>query len=136
MTDTLDLLTAARKLAAAADGDDEAMLSAHESRVVHDLLRPVVDATVEHSRAVGAQAPVLRTNERTLALAVAIIEVMRERYELPDREMDYVLSVALMVWFKAEAGDREAWRIINEGLGKLVGTVSQIDAARAGKTIN
>ena len=134
MSETIDTLTMARKLGRAVAGGDKAVLTPDEASALHDMIAPAVEALIEHERRDGTTADTMPKNQRTLMLAVAMLETIRERYDLPDREMDFVLSVALMVFFKAEAGDREAWRIINEGLGKLAGVVSQIAAARAGKT--
>ena len=128
-----EVVKANRKLEAAMAGGDDAVLTTDEARLVHDLLRPVVSATIEHSRDAGQPTRVLTGNDRTLALASTMVEVCRERYRLPDNEMDTVLSIGLMVLKRAEAGDEAAWEIMLAALGRLAAAVSHMDKDRAGK---
>ena len=76
----------------------------------------------------------LPANARGLQLAATMVEVFRERYECDDREMDFVLALALRVNLLMEAGNPEAARIVMDAVGRLSAALSQIDAVRAAKT--
>ena len=72
----------------------------------------------------------LSERERAFMIACLMIETMRERYRLSDKEMDYVLSIALQVEQHALAGNKDARQIVMEATDKLSGVVAQMARAR------
>ena len=72
-------------------------------------------------------------NERTLALACTMIEVLQERHALSRDEMTLVCSLALEVNLKAEAGNPDAAAIVVHATEHLRGIMRGVIEARRAK---
>ena len=133
MSETIDTLTMARKLAKAVAGGDEAVLSTAEARALHDMIAPAVEALIEHKR--GEEPAEVPTTELQLVagLGCTLAHKLALRYDVADRELNELFARSLEIVLNADVGEERALAFVANAMGRPVVSVRTVLAGREAK---